>query len=72
MRPIARSHENERSRGAIHRDHVHMLLSVPPRISMSRAVHFLKGKANIRCFPNIRLCASATGPASRRGVTGVA
>jgi putative transposase len=29
--------------GSINRDHVHMLLSIPPSLSLSRAVQHLKG-----------------------------
>ncbi|MGC1579649.1 MAG: transposase [Beijerinckiaceae bacterium] len=71
LREITRSHERAIHAGAINRDHVHMLLSVPPRLSVSRAVQFLKGKARISCFRNISLCASATGASIYgRGATG--
>ncbi|WP_347264562.1 transposase [Nitrobacter sp.] len=30
--------------GAINRDHVHLLLAIPPHLSVSRAVQCLKGK----------------------------
>jgi putative transposase len=30
--------------GPINRDHVHMLIGIPPHISVSRAVQYLKGK----------------------------
>ena len=32
-------------RWAINRDHVHLLVSIPPQVSVSRAVQFLKGKS---------------------------
>jgi putative transposase len=32
--------------GAINRDHVHMLVSIPPNLSVSKAVQFLKGKSS--------------------------
>ncbi|MDX8449885.1 transposase [Mesorhizobium sp. VK3C] len=31
--------------GSINRDHVHMLVSVPPNLSVSRAVQHLKGRS---------------------------
>jgi putative transposase len=37
LREIALSHEMTIHAGAINRDHVHMLLSVPPHLSVSRA-----------------------------------
>jgi REP element-mobilizing transposase RayT len=32
--------------GAINRDHVHLLISIPPYLSVSRSVQFLKGKSS--------------------------
>ena len=32
--------------GSINRDHVHMLISIPPNLSVSKAVQFLKGKSS--------------------------
>jgi len=32
--------------GSIDRDHVHMLLSIPPSLSASRAVQYLKGRSS--------------------------
>lgn len=32
--------------GSVNRDHVHMLISIPPNVSVSRAVQFLKGKSS--------------------------
>jgi putative transposase len=34
--------------GAINRDHVHMLISIPPHLSVSKAVQYLKGKTSHR------------------------
>jgi putative transposase len=31
---------------SINRDHVHMLIGIPPNLSVSRAVQFLKGKSS--------------------------
>ncbi len=44
LREIARSLEMTIYAGAINWDHVHMLVSIPPNVSVSRAVQFLKGK----------------------------
>src|SRR5271165_5547494 len=38
LREISRSHEMSIHAGAINRDHVHLLLSIPPHLSVSRAV----------------------------------
>ena len=32
--------------GAIDRDHVHMLVSIPPHLSVSRPVQYLKGRSS--------------------------
>ncbi len=34
--------------GSINRDHVHMLIGIPPHISVSRAVQYLKGKSSYK------------------------
>ena len=44
LREIARSQEMVVYAGSINRDHVHMLIGIPPYISVSRAVQYLKGK----------------------------
>lgn len=32
--------------GSVNRDHVHMLIGIPPHISVSKAVQYLKGKSS--------------------------
>ena len=46
LREIARSQEMTIYAGAINRDHVHMFLGIPPHVSVSKAVQFLKGKSS--------------------------
>jgi putative transposase len=46
LREIALSHEMAIHAGAINRDHVHLLLSIPPHLSVSCAVQYLKGKSS--------------------------
>ena len=48
LREIARSLKMTIYAGAINRDHVHVLVSIPPQVSVSRAVQFLKGKSSHR------------------------
>ena len=48
LREIARSKEMIIYAGSINRDHVHMLIGIPPNVSVSRAVQFLKGKSSHR------------------------
>jgi putative transposase len=46
LREIARAHEMTIYAGSINRDHVHMLIGIPPQLSVSRAVQYLKGKSS--------------------------
>ena len=55
LREIARSKEMQIHAGSINRDHVHMLLSVPPNLSISRAVQYLKGKSSHRLLNEFTL-----------------
>ena len=54
LREIARSKEMIIYAGSINRDHVHMLSGIPPNISVSRAVQFLKGKSSHRLLSEYR------------------
>ena len=42
LRETARAHEMVAHAGSINRDHVHMFVSIPPSLSVSRAVQYLK------------------------------
>ena len=53
LREISRSHEMSIRAGAINRDHVHLLLSIPPHLSVSRAVQYLKGKSSHKLLTEI-------------------
>ena len=48
LREIAMSKEMLIYAGSINRDHVHMLIGIPPQLSVSRAVRYLKGKSSHR------------------------
>ena len=48
LREIARSKELIIYTGSINRDHVHMLIGVPPQLSVSKVVQYLKGKSSHR------------------------
>ena len=48
LREIARSKEMVIYAGSINRDHVHLLIGIPPNISVSKAVQYLKGKSSHR------------------------
>jgi putative transposase len=46
LRETAHAHEIIIHARAVNRDHVHMLLSIPPSLSMVRAVQYLKGRSS--------------------------
>ena len=50
---LARQKECEIVEGYIMKDHVHMLISIPPKHSVSHVVWFLKGKSSIWIDQNV-------------------
>ncbi|MER8482337.1 IS200/IS605 family transposase [Mesorhizobium sp. M1322] len=46
IRETARAHEILIHAGSVNRDHIHLLLSIPPDLSVSRAVQYLKGRSS--------------------------
>jgi len=46
LREIAISKEMNIYAGSINRDYIHMLIGIPPRLSVSKAVQYLKGKSS--------------------------
>ena len=55
FREIAMSQEMIIHAGAINRDHVHMLISIPPNLSVSKAVQYLKGKSSHKLLAEYKL-----------------
>ncbi len=57
LREIAMSLEMTIFAGAINRNHVHLLIGIPPNISVSRAVQYLKGNSSYKLlseFPSLK------------------
>ncbi len=48
IRQICKANEIEILKGHISKDHVHVFLSVPPHLSVSKLVQYLKGKTSIK------------------------
>src|SRR5699024_8623566 len=46
LRALARIKAMQIEAGSNRREHVHMLIGIPPHVSVSRAVEFLKGKSS--------------------------
>ena len=54
VREICRSNDIEIMRGHVSRDHVHLLLSVPPNLAPSRVMQAIKGKSSHHLLRNFR------------------
>jgi putative transposase len=48
LRGICKEHEVEILRGHISADHVHLFVSVPPHLAISKLVQYLKGKSSYK------------------------
>ena len=55
LREIALSQEMVIHAGSVNRDHIHLLISIPPQLSISRAVQFMKGKSSHRLLSEFSL-----------------
>ena len=55
LREIALSKDMQIHAGSINRDHVHILLSIPPSLSVSKAVQYLKGKSSHKLMSEYQL-----------------
>jgi putative transposase len=53
FRELARRKECVIEEGHIMRDHVHMLISIPPKYSVAHVVGFIKGKSSIWVAQNV-------------------
>ena len=52
FRDLARSRESEVIEGHLSTDHVHMLISIPPKYSVAQVVGYIKGKSAIHVARN--------------------
>ena len=48
LRGICKEHEVEILKGHVARDHVHLFVSVPPHLAISKLVQYLKGKSSYK------------------------
>ena len=48
FRQLARHRESQEEEGHLLADHVHMLVSIPPKYSVSRVIGYIKGKSAIQ------------------------
>ena len=48
IRQICKEHEVEILKGHVSKDHVHLFISVPPHLAISKLVQYLKGKSSYK------------------------
>ena len=48
-------------KGHVSKDHVHLLVSIPPQVTISRLVQRLKGKTAYKMLQESRRCGSSSG-----------
>ena len=48
IREVCKAHDVEIIKGHVSRDHIHLFVSVPPHLSVSKLVQMLKGKSSRR------------------------
>lgn len=48
LRGICKEHDVEILKGHVSKDHVHLFLSVPPHLAISKLVQYLKGKSSYK------------------------
>ncbi len=70
LRRLARQKESEIEEGHLMGDHVHMMISIPPKYSVAQVVGYIKGKSAIhiaRHFGERRRCSADRGRRGRSG-----
>ena len=55
LRGICKEHDVEIIRGHLSLDHVHLFVSVPPHVSISKLVQYLKGKSSYKMLQENKL-----------------
>ncbi len=48
VREISKANDVETLKGYVSQDHIHLFVSVPPQMSVSKLVQFIKGKTSIK------------------------
>jgi putative transposase len=54
VRGICKEHEVEILKGHVSKDHVHLFVSVPPHLAISKLVQYLKGKSSYKLLSENR------------------
>jgi len=53
LRELARRQESQILEGHLKGDHIHMLISIPPKYAVSQVVGYIKGKSAIHISPQL-------------------
>jgi len=59
IRGICKEHEVEIIKGHISQDHVHLFVSIPPHLAISKLVQYLKGKSSYKMMQENQLLSKA-------------
>ncbi|MFV0346272.1 MAG: IS200/IS605 family transposase [Bacteroidales bacterium] len=54
IRGICKEHDVEILKGHLSQDHVHLFVSVPPHLSISKLVQYLKGKSSYKLMMEVK------------------
>ena len=55
IREVCREHEVEITSGHVGKEHVHLLVSLPPYISINKLVQYIKGKSSRKLLQEFKL-----------------
>ena len=55
LREISKANDVEIIRGHVSKDHIHMFVSVPPHLSVSKLVQMLKGKSSRKLLSEFKV-----------------
>jgi putative transposase len=61
IRQVCMSHEVEIIKGHVASDHVHLFVSAPPSLAVSKLVQYSRATRRTGCRWNFRRCGSGTG-----------
>jgi putative transposase len=71
FRKLAQQKESRIEEGHLMPDHVHMMISIPPKYAVSQVVGFIKGKSAIHLARVYQKAQPATAGASRVAANGI-
>ncbi len=54
IRKVCKTNEVEIIKGHISKDHVHLFVSVPPRVSVSKLMQYIKGKSSLKVLSEFK------------------